>query len=122
MNISLVKSYVGKEEGYDTTKYMLSDENLGFIFFFVWGVVLFLGVYPRHMGVSRLGVELELELPAYSTAIAMPDPSCVCNLHHSSWQRQILNPLSKPRDETCVLMDTSQISFQDQTRTPKPGL
>ena len=122
MNISLVKSYVGKEEGYDTTKYMLSDENLGFIFFFVWGVVLFLGVYPRHMEVSRLGVELELELPAYSTATAMQDPSCVCNLHHSSWQRQILNPLSKPRDETCVLMDTSQIHFQDQTRTPKPGL
>ena len=29
---------------------------------------------------------------------AMPDPSRVCNLHPSSQQRQILNPLSKARD------------------------
>uniref|UniRef100_A0A8C3WDF2 BPTI/Kunitz inhibitor domain-containing protein n=1 Tax=Catagonus wagneri TaxID=51154 RepID=A0A8C3WDF2_9CETA len=27
----------------------------------------------------RLGVELELQLPTYATAIAMPDPSCICN-------------------------------------------
>ena len=32
-------------------------------------------------------------------------------LHHSSWQHQILNPLSKARDGTCVLMDASQIRF-----------
>ena len=29
----------------------------------------------------------------------------------SSWQCQILNPLSKARDQTCILMDTSQIHF-----------
>ena len=32
-------------------------------------------------------------------------------LHHSSRQRQILNPLSEARDWTCVLMDPSQIHF-----------
>ena len=31
------------------------------------------------MEVLRLGGELELELPAYTTAIATPDPSCVCD-------------------------------------------
>ena len=30
------------------------------------------------------------------------DPSCICNLHHSSRQRRILNPLSEARDGTCA--------------------
>ena len=63
------------------------------------------------MEVPRLGVELELQLPAYTTAIATPDPSGVYDLHHSSWQRQILNPLSEAWDGTGVLMDASQIRF-----------
>ena len=46
-----------------------------------------------------------------ATATARPDPSCVCNLHHSSWQCWILNPLSKARDLTYVLMDANQIRF-----------
>ena len=37
------------------------------------------------MEASRLGVELEeLQLPAYTTATATPDPSHICDLHHSS--------------------------------------
>ena len=51
------------------------------------------------MEVPRLGVELELQLPTYATATAMPDPSQVCNLHHSPQQCQTLNPLSKARDQ-----------------------
>ena len=52
------------------------------------------------MEVPRLGVELELQLPANTTATAMLDPSQVCNLHHSSGQHQILNPLREARDPT----------------------
>ena len=33
----------------------------------------------------------------------------VAGLHHSSQQRWILNPLSKARDQTHVLMDTSRV-------------
>ena len=33
----------------------------------------------------------------------------LCDLCHNSGQRQILNPLSKARDWTCILMDSSQI-------------
>ena len=62
-----------------------------------------------HMEVPRLGVESELQLPAYATATAMPDQSHVCDLHHSSWHRQILNLLSETRDQTRILMDTSQV-------------
>ena len=53
---------------------------------------------PRVYGVLRLGVELELQLPAYITATAMADPSRICDLPHSSWPHQILNPLSEARD------------------------
>ena len=55
------------------------------------------------MEFSRPGVKLELRLPAHAThttSTSTRNPSHICNLHHSSWQRQILNPLSKPRDQT----------------------
>ena len=41
----------------------------------------------------------------------MQELSLICNLHHSSQQHRILNPLSKARDRICTLMDTSQICF-----------
>ena len=59
-------------------------------FFFFSG---FLGPRPRHTEVPRLLV--------YATATARQDPS-----HHSSWQCQILNSLSKTGDRICILMDT----------------
>ena len=63
------------------------------------------------MEVPRLGVELELQLLAYITARAMQDLSFICNLHHSSWQHQILNTLSEARDQTHILMDPSQVCY-----------
>ena len=59
---------------------------------FFFGLLSFRAA-PRHMEVPRLGVHLELLLPAYTTATAMRDPTRVCDLPHSSRQRQILNPL-----------------------------
>ena len=72
-------------------------------------LLFFLQLHPQHMDVPRLGPESELQLPAYNTATAMPDLSSICDLHHSSQQHQILNPLSKARDQTHILMDTSQV-------------
>ena len=46
----------------------------------------------------RLGVESELQMLAYATATATQFLSHVCDLHHSSWQRQIPDPLSEARD------------------------
>ena len=48
------------------------------------------------MEIPRLGVELELQLLAHTTVTATQDPSC---------------PLSRARDQICVLMDASQIRF-----------
>ena len=67
------------------------------------------------MDVPSLGVELVLQLPADTTATAMPDPSLAFDLHHRSWQWWILNPLSVARDRTYILMDTSQICFRCTT-------
>ena len=63
------------------------------------------------MEVPRLGVELELQLLAYATAIARPGPSHVCDLHRSSRQCLIPGPLSKAGDRTHILMDPSWIRF-----------
>ena len=75
-----------------------------------------------HMDVPRLGVESELQLPAYTTTTATPGPSRVCDLHHSSWQCQILNPLIEARDGTHILKDASWIYFHCATTgtPPKP--
>ena len=79
------------------------------IFFFF---LVFLGPHPQH--IPRLGIKLELQLPAYATAIATPDPSHICgNLHHSARQCWTLNPPSKARDRTHVLMDTSQVCYHE---------
>ena len=78
-----------------------------FFFFFFWSFVL-LGLQLWHMEVPRLGVQSEMQLPSSTTAtaIAMRDRSRFCDLHHSSRQCQILNPLSKARDRTRNLMVT----------------
>ena len=59
------------------------------------------------MEVPRLGVKSELQLWAYATS----DLSHVCNLYDSSQQCWILNPLSKARYQTHVLMDTGRVCF-----------
>ena len=56
------------------------------------------------MEVPRLEVKLELRLLVYTTATATWDPSRICNLHHSSWQGWILNPLREARDRSGNLM------------------
>ena len=63
------------------------------------------------MDVPRLGVESELWLPAYATAIATQDLSHVCDLHHRSQQHWILSPLSEAWDRTRVLVDTSRVCY-----------
>ena len=44
----------------------MKRENLKILFFFFF----FLGLHPWHMEAPRLGVELELQLPAYDTAVS----------------------------------------------------
>ena len=109
MELAVVKSYVPMSElGKSYSLYL-------FIYFCL------LGPHLQYMEVPRLGVKSELQLPAHTTATAAWDPSRVCDLHHSSRQRQILNPLSEARDWTRVLIDTSWIHYSWATAgTPCP--
>ena len=40
---------------------------------------IFLGPHVQHMEVPRPEFKLLLQLPAYTTATAMQDPSCICD-------------------------------------------
>ena len=57
------------------------------------------------MEFPRLGVKSGLR---FDMAWQMPGPRRICDLHHSSWQPRILNPLSEARDRAHILMDTSR--------------
>ena len=61
---------------------------------------------PAAYGSSQVGAEPELELPPYAIAIAMGDLSSICGPTIAHW---ILNPLREARDQTHILMDTSQV-------------
>ena len=66
-----------------------SKDMVLFIYLFIYLLTylfIFLGPHLWHIEVPRLGIKLELQLLAYATAIAMPDPSHECDLHHSSQQ------------------------------------
>ena len=62
--------------------------------------LVFLGPHQQHMEVP--GVESELQNLSCI---------CICDLHHIARQHGILNPLSKVRHRTCILMETSQVHF-----------
>ena len=67
------------------------------VFFF------FSGSHLQHMEVPKLGIKLEMQLLADTTVTL--DLSHICDLCCSLQQCQILNPLSKPKNWTCIHRD-----------------
>ena len=66
-------------------------QDFYFIFlFFYFSIFFLLWLHLQHVEVPRLGVKSELQLPAYTTVMAVGNPN------HSSWQHWILNPLARP--------------------------
>ena len=61
-----------KEEWHQKS-WIEGEAELFFFFFFLW-----------RLEFPSLGIESELQLPAYATATAMWEPSHVYHLHHSS--------------------------------------
>ena len=107
--ISLVINAVKHLFMYLLAKYMSTLEKCLSKIFFVCLFFCFLGPHLHHVEVPRLGVISELQLLAYATATATWVSSCLCNLHHSSWQHRILNLLIEARDWTCILMVPSRV-------------
>ena len=78
----------------------MEEEHVFLIFFsFLWP-------YLWHMEVPWLGVELELQLPAYITVTAMWEPSRILTPTLQLVAMPVLNPRSEARDQTCILKDT----------------
>ena len=94
--------------GKTSTKNTLPIKALSYLLIYLF---CFLGLQVQHMEVPRLWIEPKLQLPTYTTASAMGDPSCDCEPRHSSRQCQILNPLSEARDQTHILMDPSRVHY-----------
>ena len=101
------KTYFSHKDIYLTARWL--KKMLWVIFFFFF--LPFLGPLPQYMEDPWSRVELELKPLAYARATATQDLSRVCNLHHSSRQRRILNPLNKARDQTRNRMVPSRICF-----------
>ena len=89
--------------------FLITIFSRSFIWLFVNSDWSFFFVLGLHMAVPRLGAESELQLLAYTTATAVTDPRCICDLCHSLQQCQILNPLNEARDWTHNFMVTSRV-------------
>ena len=100
---------------YHATLLNLSGPGVFLVFccycYFCLFACIFLGLHLWHMEVPNLRTELELQLPAYTTAVAMQHLSHICDLHHKWRQCQIRNPLNRARDQTCSFMNTSWINY-----------
>ena len=66
----------------------------------------YLGPCLHHIEVPRLGVQCELQLLAYATAVWDPSPEPRLQLMP---QQRIINPLSEARDRSQVFTDTSPV-------------
>ena len=91
-----------------------TDIGCIFYYFFILFYCLlfyFIVFYFRATPTAYGGSQARGLIGAYTTATAMPDLSRVCDLHHSSWQPQILSPLREGREWTCLLKEASQIRF-----------
>ena len=73
--------YITKSEKIKLASSVLKKKKSLFLFCF-----LFFRVIPMAYGSFQARVEMELQLPAYTTATATQDLSHVCNPHHSSRQ------------------------------------
>ena len=56
------------------------------------------------MEVASPGVKSEVQMPIYTRNRDAPHPSLTCNLHPSSEQCRVFNPLSQANDGTHFLM------------------
>ena len=94
------------QEGQCQIIHLLSHQGTpSFLVLFFWGAT------PSARGGCQARGPIRAVALAYATATAMPDPIRTCNLHHSSQQCWILNPLSKARAWTHNLMVPRQIRF-----------
>ena len=90
-------------EGSLGTDQVADGTSPGILFFFFMAA---LAAY----GISQARGQIRAAAKGYTTATVTPDPSCMYNLHHSSWQCQILNPLSYNGNSWSWILRTREFS------------
>ena len=91
----------------------VSREIMPFFFFFFF--FCFLGLHAWHMEIPWLGSNQSYRCWPTPQPLQCWGPSRAFDLHLSSRQRQIPDPLSEARDRTRILMDPSWIRFHCAT-------
>ena len=74
-------------------------QNLTFNFLFI--------PTPIAYGSSQARGQIRAAAEAHTTATTPPNLSCICDLCCSLQQHQILNPMSKTRDQTHIFTETT---------------
>ena len=83
------------------------------LFFFVFSFLsFFFSFQGQTLSIWRFPGQGSIGATAASLHTATQDLSHVCDLHHSSPQHPIFNPLSKARNQTCNLMAPNKIRFR----------
>ena len=86
--------------------------NCTFLFIYLFNLFSGLqGMQVQHMEVPRLGVESDCSCQPTPQPQATHNSRYICNLHHSSQQCRMLNPLRGARDGIRILMDASWVRF-----------
>ena len=93
---------------FSLTRANFKVNSMGFCLCFCF---VFLGLHLRHMEFPRLRDLIRAVAAGQRHTTATWDLSCVCDLHRSSWQCWILNPLREAKDRTHNLMIPNQICF-----------
>ena len=93
---------------YRTEKHIYPN-TIKIIFYYLF-ILLFRALPMAYWGSQARGPIRAIAASLHHTT-AKPGPSCLWDLHCSSWQHQILNPLSEDRDQTWNFMVPSRICF-----------
>ena len=97
------------------------EYSLCLFFVFVCLFVLLFRATSVEHGSSQARGRIGAAAAAYTIATAMQNQSHICDPYHSSQQCWILNPLSKARDWTHILMGTRRVHYHWATMgTPSP--
>ena len=98
----------------------LSPQPVFILFYFIL-ISGLLGAKPMAYRSSQARDRIRAVAASLHHSHSTPDLSHVCDLHHSSWQHQILNPLSKARD--CTESSWILVGFiitEPQQELPQP--
>ena len=80
-----------------------------FLFIIIIIIILLFRAVPMAYGSSQARSQIRDTAAGLHHSHSNAGPSRICNLHHSSRQEWMLNPLREARDQTCILMDPSQV-------------